>query len=287
MKVIESMLEGEREIRAQIHDHQGEDRKQPRLTLIFETGVFDCSCSIAETRTFQVDVIETLKEAARNNSFGTALDCPAIAPVIRRWQSFVRLYHSYRQSPEKDNVPTEVHFYRDVAAKHLRDISPLLVEAAEKQALPAQSALLVGPTLDEELRELNEIYHFMRRPLFKSTNNTDAKFKLIRETCKTKRMIDFFHEDKTDMAWDSVFNQKLPSCSKLEAKYLAWRFQKSVGTVTQYKKVARQRERQREEQYAERHSTIVYLKPTFEKFFLFYSRFRWCEILHIILTLIN
>ncbi len=77
--------EGVREVHAVIKD-QHKFALRPRLAITFETDAF--SADGAESKKYQIDIIETIDHDP------AIIGCAAIAPVIRRWQAFVRLYHN-------------------------------------------------------------------------------------------------------------------------------------------------------------------------------------------------
>jgi hypothetical protein len=140
----EQILDGMREVRAATCDWEtNKDQHQPRLLVTYETDYF--SSGTTDSKQFDCDIFKTIKYGG-----DTAIVCPAILPVIKRWQAFVRLYENIersRKENKKTGRPKRIkhrnrQFY-EVAKGLLQRLSPLKLEEAQERALPKEEALFI------------------------------------------------------------------------------------------------------------------------------------------------
>lgn len=167
--------------RAQIHYWRRRDAESPRLAVTFQTCYADGGGF--KSLHFDIDVIETIQR-----EFAAATS-PFILPVIRHWETLVRLYANHRQ-------PHEGHDRYVAARRLLEKVSKVALEKAERDALPHQYALrnhveLAGRSVAEnvvlddrnlnaELCRLGYVHSFMKDDAeYASEPHAGRRYKLI------------------------------------------------------------------------------------------------------------
>jgi len=183
-------------VSAEVHDFVGEDRVRPRLVV---TSNPDYS---GGSKQFSVDVVASIRHDWKN------IACPLIDPVIKRWQSYVRLF----RHTKLHHTGREMY---GIATELLRRTVPTALETAQTQALPKEIAfqtllnrgasggflLVDGSYVDQELGSLRFAWAFISDENFKAIKRNNwasewkARFKALKEDLETHK--DFYASVQT------------------------------------------------------------------------------------------
>ena len=167
----------------------------PRLSIHFDTGIYSGLFNPLWV-VYEIDIYKTIQHDQTHTVTGS----PAIAPVIRRWQTFIQLYHHH--ACDHDGVVKYKWAY-----SHLKKISPLALEYAKARALPKEYALqkhldlsgneqaVGGSNFKEELFFLQRAIFFMNEPEYKTIDSNligyvDIKVRLREKFNALKRYLE-------------------------------------------------------------------------------------------------
>lgn len=235
--------------KAKIHDSQRYDVTSPRVSIVFTTGYYQGST--AETVRYDIDVLETIKHDL------TSISSLVILPVIRRWETLVRLYYQVKE-PESEGKK----LYK-IVSRHLNQVSPLTRKAAQERALPAAYRLrahiaasgpqgVAGVVLDSrdlnsELERLRYIHLFMEEEEYHHATNEKDKYALIEREMTTsirdrsRTSAGNAQAHITDQNPERAVLEYLKSnlidnlvWEDLERDYLSWRLKMSSKNIQKY-----------------------------------------------------
>lgn len=138
---------GLREVKVKIRDRDAKPRGKglmpPKAVIRFGGDLNNDADT--QVKQFDIHILKTVE-----NDF-TAIASPAIAPVIRRWQGFVRLFHHSKGSNKLVGLREGLKMCKEVAKPNLMKLCPPALRTAEAKAVKKHAAFLTALPLDSDI----------------------------------------------------------------------------------------------------------------------------------------